>query len=248
MEENERIRFVVFGQGRTGSRLLVELLRSHPNIACDDEILNGCNWSAPARRCILPFWRFYPVPLFRHRARGSPRRAYGFKLFDDHLYRPGFVLRCLHRLGWRIVHVQRRDLVAQAFSTALARRTSRWHRRSGDSPESPTLRIGVEPFLRILRERERRAARIDRLLADLPHLDIVYEDDLADRARWPSTSRRIAGFLGLPAHTLDTDMVKTWERPCRDMVEDYDELLDAARREGHGLLPDDAPRNVRDGA
>ena len=36
-----QIRFVLFGQGRTGSKLLVELLHSHPDIHCDGEVLNG---------------------------------------------------------------------------------------------------------------------------------------------------------------------------------------------------------------
>ncbi|HBE17486.1 MAG TPA: hypothetical protein DEG17_03890 [Cyanobacteria bacterium UBA11149] len=32
-------KFVIFGQGRTGSTLLYSLLNSHPQIHCDEEIL-----------------------------------------------------------------------------------------------------------------------------------------------------------------------------------------------------------------
>ena len=33
-------KFAIFGQGRTGSTLLVDLLNRHPKIACEEEIFN----------------------------------------------------------------------------------------------------------------------------------------------------------------------------------------------------------------
>jgi LPS sulfotransferase NodH len=242
MMTTEQMRFVVFGQGRTGSHLLIELLRSHPDIACDDEVLNGYYWGRLARRLILPLWRCYPLPLFRHRAQKSQRAAYGFKLFDDHMRWPGLMLRHVCRDGWRIIHIQRRDLLAQAVSTAIARQTRRWHRRSGEASAPITLQIGAGDFLKIVAARETRAARINQFLADLPHLDIIYEDDLADRACWAQTSARLLSYLGLPIRELDTQMVKTWDRPYRELISNYDELAAALRRSRYRDLIERQPQ------
>ncbi len=243
MTTTAQIRFVVFGQGRTGSHLLIELLRSHPDIACDDEVLNGFYWGRLARRLFLPLWRFYPVPLFRHRAQKSQHAAYGLKLFDDHMPWPGLVLRVLYREGWRVIHIQRRDLLAQAISTSIARETNRWHRHRGEASTSISLQIDTSDFLRIIEERATRTARINQLLADLPHLDIVYEDDLADRACWAQTSVRLLSYLGLPSRELDTEMVKTWDRPYRELISNYDELMAALRRSRYRDLSGRPPQH-----
>ena len=228
--ETGQIRFVIFGQGRTGSKLLVELLRSHPDIHCDGEVLNGYYWNKLTRRLILPLWRYYPLPLFRRNARNSQSPAYGFKLFNDHIHRPHQVLSTLHSEGWRIIHIQRRDLVAQTISGEVARQTRRWHRHSGDRVAPALMTIDPNEFSADLQKRLSRSAQIEQLLAGIPHLDIIYEDDLADPQDWEPMSMRLLHYMGAPVLPLTTEMVKTWEQPYSEMILNYTELMAAAQR------------------
>lgn len=225
-----QLRFVIFGQGRTGSKLLVELLRSHPDIHCDGEVLNGYYWNRLSRRLILPLWRYYPLPLFRRNARNSPSMVYGFKLFNDHIHRPHRVLSTLHGEGWRIIHIQRRDLVAQTISGEVARQTSRWHRHSGDTVAPVVMTIDPDEFSADLKKRLTRSAQIEQILAGIPHLDITYEDHLADPADWKPLSMRLLHYLEAPLQPLTTEMVKTWEQPYSEMILNYAELMAAAQR------------------
>ena len=228
--ETGQIRFVISGQGRTGSKLLVELLRSHPDIHCDGEVLNGFYWNKLTRRLMLPLCRYHPLPLFRRNARHSRSMAYGFKLFNDHIHWPHQVLASLHGEGWRIIHIQRRDLVAQTISGEVARQTRRWHRHSGDSVTPASMTIDPNEFNANLQKRLTRSAQIDELLAGIPHLDITYEDDLADPANWEPLSVRLLHYLGIPVLPLTTEMVKTWEQPYSEMILNYADLIAAAQR------------------
>jgi LPS sulfotransferase NodH len=225
-----QIRFVLFGQGRTGSKLLVELLHSHPDIHCDGEVLNGFYWNRFSRRLLLPLWRYHPLPLFRRNARNSHSMAYGFKLFNDHIRWPHRVLSSLYGEGWRIIHRQRRDLVAQTISGEVARQTRRWHRHSGNTVAPTFITIDPNEFSADLQKRLTRSAQIEQLLADIPHLDITYEDDLADPADWEPLSVRLLDYLGTPVLPLTTRMVKTWEQPYSEMILNYAELMAAAQR------------------
>ncbi len=38
--KNKTSKFIIFGQGRSGSTLLKQLLDSHPEITCEGELLN----------------------------------------------------------------------------------------------------------------------------------------------------------------------------------------------------------------
>jgi hypothetical protein len=242
----EDIRFVVFGQGRTGSKLLIELLRSNPDIDCDGEVLNGYYWNRVNRRLILPLLHYYPLPLFRRNARKSQKAVYGFKLFDDHIHRPGHILSCMHREGWRIIHIQRRDLIAQAISGVVARQTSRWHRRKGESVALSTVVIEPDKFLAVVQERVYRAAKIERLLAKVPRLDIIYEDDLVDIGYWEKTSVRLMHYLGLPVKLLSAEIVKTWEQPYSELIANYTELIEAVGRSSNSYLVKHIDPSFRD--
>src|SRR4051812_11468170 len=64
--QRDQRRFVVFAQGRTGSTLLVDLLRSSPGVHCDEEILDR-----PVR---------LPHLWIASRRAARPGTGYGFKV------------------------------------------------------------------------------------------------------------------------------------------------------------------------
>jgi LPS sulfotransferase NodH len=129
-----------------------------------------------------------------------------------------------------IQSVRRRDLVAQTISGEVARQTRRWHRHSGNTVAPTFITIDPNEFSADLQKRLTRSAQIEQLLADIPHLDITYEDDLADPADWEPLSVRLLDYLGTPVLPLTTRMVKTWEQPYSEMILNYAELMAAAQR------------------
>lgn len=236
MVESKQIRFVVLGHGRSGSKLLIDLLRSHPDIYCDGEVLNPYFWSRISRHLFLPLWRYYPTPLFTYNAVRRRCPAYGFKLFSDHCVWPVQVVRHMHREGWRFIRTQRRDLLAQIISIEVAYTTHRWHRQKGQEYTSTAVVIPPEALLSRLRIKLAERARIDQVLANISHLDIIYEDDLADSDCWNATSARLLNYLGLPVKTLKCNLVKTWTQPYAKLIANYAELIEAVRQSDYGYL------------
>jgi hypothetical protein len=65
------------------------------------------------------------------------------------------------------------------------------------------------------------------LMRQLPHLPLIYEDDLAHSDRWPATGARVCAFLGVAPAPLTSRLVKTWEQPYTEVVTNYAEVLAA---------------------
>ena len=64
-------------------------------------------------------------------------------------------------------------------------------------------------------------------MRDLPHLALLYEDDLQSSALWPATGARVCAWLGVAPAPLTSRFVKTWDRPYADLVTNYTAIIDA---------------------
>ncbi len=214
------VRFAILTAGRAGSELLVSLLASHPQIACDGEL--------------LAIRRVSPRALLDSRAgvaglRGA--RAWGFKLLRSHLLvqsaeDPAAQVQALVDRGFRMILLERRDLLQQAISFVRAAGGTYHHRRADGSRYEPT---AIDPAtviatMVVLED----AVRFDRqVLADTPHLELVYEEDLAGPELQQATSDRVATLLGLAPHPVRTDLIKITPPATSSLVTNYDELASA---------------------
>lgn len=219
--------FVVVSNGRSGSTLLVDLLRSHPSIQCDDEILDDRAWRR-RHRPLLSLVRALPVPYLQWRAAHATAPVYGFKLkTGGQVADLPRTLRALHRRGWQLIYLSRRDALRQTFSWTVAQLSGRWQSTGAHRPVPPKLTINVETFLANLHTCLTDRQALADLMRPLPHLALVYEDDLEERAQWPATAARLCTLLGVAPAPLTTRIAKTWDRPYAEMVANYAELLDA---------------------
>jgi LPS sulfotransferase NodH len=123
---------VVAFQNRSGSMLLVDYLRQTGHFNCYGEMLNH---DRIARRVEEHGIASLPG-YFEHlrEAHGKPGRIDCLKASWDQLlmlYRLGF-----HRMysGFRIIHLRRQDVAAQAVSYAIALQTERWTSRGAADP------------------------------------------------------------------------------------------------------------------
>jgi len=209
-----RVRFVIFAQGRTGTWLLHDLLNAHPQITCDKEILQPR--------------RLAPYALVE----GSSRRrgpVYGFhvqirQLLETQRLAPGEFLGRLHRAGWRIIYLRRRNFLRQSVSSLIARQRQLWH-TTGPAETPGRMVIDLDELMTWLDRRRDYLAQERAALQGLPHLSLVYEDDLLDAQQHQPTLDRVFGMLGVDAIPVAARVQRLGSDHLADTVENYAELV-----------------------
>ncbi len=220
--------FVIFASGRTGSSLLMDLLNSHPDIECEDEILSHRVLSAHR--------------LLAARAALSRRAMFGFKLKLHHLTTQGITdpaafLGRLHAGGGRIVHLARRDRLRQALSSAVAQqRLARHQTRAGRRPRPGPFLIDVPWLIGRMRELDAGLQGERAALMGLPHLALWYEDDLLRRESFQTTLDRAFEYLGVPPVPVRTEYLRTGTDRLADLVANLDEIRQALRTTEYASL------------
>lgn len=218
-------KFVIYGQSRSGSTLLVDLINTHPDVHCDGELFNK-----DARRfgndALLMVAKMFPIPYLSYLRRRVARKAYGFKLLFYQLPRARLTMRVMALTGWKFVHVYRRNIARQSLSNIVAERTQRWHRRGDDPPRADLIRVAVDQLHTEIAVRNRWRSREVDLIEHINHLDVCYEDHLEHERDWPSTAEKLTTFLGLsPFEPGTISLKKTADRGYEELVENYAELL-----------------------
>lgn len=224
--------FVIFGAARTGSTLLKSLLTAHPSIHCDGELFNFTGSPRVSRPQFLKrYLRGHPrLYISANRVRACLRfgkPVYGFKLFERQVDAPERLLRALSNEGWRILFISRRSEFDRTLSVVVGKATSHWISR-GESPECPG-RIFIDPAEFLLKARfiHDQQIRIAAIARSLPHLGIVYEDDLRHEKCWQPVMNRISDYLDLPRCVAAAETRPTWREAYKDIVVNYDELTES---------------------
>jgi hypothetical protein len=132
------VRFIIIGDARTGSSMLVQALNSSPNIVCFREVFNGRldfvdfsvdgydNFSSRdiASRKEDPV-RFLSERVFRRQP--EQVRAVGFKfLYAHHWDFPGLLDELVADERIKVVHLRRRNALRMLVSLKLAQETGVW--------------------------------------------------------------------------------------------------------------------------
>jgi LPS sulfotransferase NodH len=219
-------RFVIFCPGRTGSELLVSLLDAHPDIRCESELLRET--------------RLYPRRFLRGRAvRGGGGRAvsaWGFKLIDQqlrlwqgHVGPAGELLDALASDGFHVLFLTRRDKLAQTLSIVHAFHHDSWHYEVGEAAPFEPMRVDpaeIISMLHVLDEHERWARNV---VARVPHVELFYEDHLADQSSHQATVDRICDDLGVAHHPVTAGIQRGAPPDPRDRVANPRALAGALR-------------------
>lgn len=213
------IRFFIFGQGRSGSTLLVDLLNSSPEVWCEKEILS----------------RKVPLPAHYVRARStlSPKPIYGFKVkiyqltLDQRLPEPRRFLETLQADGWKTIYLRRSNVLRQSVSNLIAEQRRLYHERKGAArPELGKLRVELDDLLRRMQEREDYLAAEAEVLRELPYVPVEYETDLLDPGAHQRTLDRLFDFIGTSRVPVSTELKRINDRRLADLLENFDEVAD----------------------
>lgn len=215
----KKSRFVVFGQGRTGSTLLASLLSSHSEIQCDGEIL------AERVRHSLGY-------IESHEA-ASEKPVYGFKvkiyqLSETQKLVPAEFLRNLVNVGTKIIFLSRRNLLRHALSNYVAR-ANRYHFRIGERVDVKPVHFEPEELLEVMNRRAEHRRKEEAAVLNLDVHRMVYEDDLIDPVVQQRSLNDCFTFLGVPLQPVFTDLIRGVTGPLSSYFSNYSEVAAALK-------------------
>jgi len=219
-----RTKFIIFAQGRSGSTLLVDLLNSHPDIHCDDEILNVKAYHK------IRFIKLY-IKARSMVTKLNKKSVYGFhvkiyQLTDDHLIlNPARFLKQLCSDGWIILYLKRNNILRQAVSNELAMQRRIYHLTKKDGGKKlGKVSVDCERILKMAEKRKDLLCQELEVLKDISHLTIEYEKDLLKEENHQKTADKIFQYLGLSSVQIDTSLSRTGKDNLDEVIENYVEF------------------------
>lgn len=227
-------RYIIYGQGRSGSTVLGSLLASHPQVEFADEIL------------------YRPVISTRLWARGlrnaARDRVWGFHVKPYQLTiqqdtpRPDRWIRRMVAEGWTLIYLERQDVVRQVISNAVASARGTYHALAGEELPAARPVVDIDAFLEVVRARLRMLDQDRAAVADLPHELVIYERDLRDPERHQATADRLFAALGVETTPVHTPLRRTSTEPWTDIA-NWPEIVAALQAAGLGShVEDDTER------
>lgn len=234
----EQCRVIIFGQGRTGSTLLEELLSNTGSFASYGELIgaSGKTVADPvryiegharlrAKQNFICHVKIYHLTEDRTRSRVTP-------------VNPAMFLGEMARRNYRFIYLRRENFIRHAISNIVAETKGRWH-KSDDRRETIKVTVRKEKLVQEVMARTRFAPQERAALTGLPHFEVVYERDLESPERHQQTVDGAMDFLGLPRAPALTQLRRINTRPLHDIVANYDDLEQWADELGrrHDLEP-----------
>lgn len=233
-----KTKFIIFGQSRSGSTLLINLLSCHPQIRADLEIYNPLLIPALLKP-MIKLLQSYPIPYANYRLWKANKPVYGFKLLFFQVQKPEKLLSQLARDNWHFIHIQRDNIWQIALSNIIALQTNHWHRITGIESTPETVVIEPERLFRALKTRSSWKEKESMLMKPYDHLSINYEKDLKNSHVWQVTADKIFNYLGLGSHPVTSTMQPTYQKPYSELIRNYLELIELVKNSEFAYLIDD---------
>ncbi len=229
----EQKRVMIFGQGRSGSSLLEDLLCATGYFERNGEVLTTRLTEVR-----------HPLAYLNGRAKASGANHFVCHVKINHLTSsrkrpvdPHAFLEACDNDGWQLVFLRRNNLVLQAFSNFVARQRGRFQKLN-DSAEELKLTLDLDHFERSVNDRLRLRTWEDAALVGRSALQVEYERDLESAANHQRTVDTLMDGIGLPTLNVATNYRKVVARPLQDCITNYDEFTAMLARNGwDGYLP-----------
>jgi LPS sulfotransferase NodH len=248
--ERDYTPFCIVSSPRSGSNLLVSLLRSHPDIRAHGEIFHFM----PQKRTdhlhktdeMIPPFMSGSFKPYLHRyiypTRGRGKKAIGFKLFNFHLIfdddGTDAAWKNIRDIpGMRFIFLKRENLLDIALSKTMANRDGTWlyHGEDIQSLGHP-VSWRYEQLVRLIDDTARQYNHWENALRDYPVLHITYDDLLGQT---DATLEKIHDWLGVAHHPwrLEIPYRKKRMRPRQNMITNFAELRsECAKRHPEWLI------------
>jgi hypothetical protein len=206
---------------RTGSGLLCDLLNLHPEIHCDYEILYPFLASRMKPKHLLVFMKSLIAR--------TDAEIYGCNIKLDQLQsvheNPRRFVEDRHDEGWKIIYLKRLNILRAAISNFIAARHRRYSLPKDDGTTLSKTYIDCDELLNLLNWYQRIADQEAEVLADIPHLKLIYEEDLLDPTRHQRTLDAVFAYLGAGATAVQAKSARTGLDRLADYIENYEAVV-----------------------
>jgi LPS sulfotransferase NodH len=232
--------YIITGPARTGSTMLVQLLRSHPEICSHSELFSpnkitgmtgvylqksreepGFIERLSNERDRDPIKFLYKIALD-----SQGRKVVGFKLKHDELVLPEYkTLRdeIAGDLDFRIIHLRRENLLRRFLSWHIANHITHITLAVGPQaiPDVPRVRLDPSKCQRDFETTEKREKEFRELFAKHQSFSISYEELVSGNSDKVSA---LLSFLEVSPRELTTTTKKLGNDDLRKAIANFDEL------------------------
>jgi LPS sulfotransferase NodH len=226
-------RFIILGEGRSGSNFLRGLLNSHPQVVVFGELFrfaDAIGWEFPAYDRCLSTPRlislskadpaaFLDTEVFRRFP--DTVRAVGFKIFYYHAdsgprSEVWAYLRAHPEV--RVIHIKRRNTLRSLLSLKKAFLTNRWTEVQAPPADTLSVALDEDECRRRFALAEEMKARFDAVFRGHPRIDVVYEELEHDHAR---EMARVQDLLGVARRPVRPSTYKQASLPLSRAISNY---------------------------
>jgi hypothetical protein len=241
-------KFVVLADARSGTHFFESIINQHLDIICFHEIFSGMKedhffeyllkaLQKDRNRVIPTFWpEVYDEYLTNFFSKYSGYKAVGM---DIKYYQTGWVpglFQILGRRGFKIIHLTRKNILKHAIAWIVHTQRDKLKRNMHETKQVSPVKVQLE-LSTLIPELERRRQLVQEyrvfLSEDFNVIEICYEDcfdnpELISQTVSPSVLNRVYDFLNIEdrRYDMETPYVKGNPGLLRDLVKNYDELVD----------------------
>ncbi|MEM8613670.1 MAG: hypothetical protein AAGF93_16725 [Cyanobacteria bacterium P01_H01_bin.105] len=217
-------RFVLFGTEFSGGRIMIDLLRQ---VAADAQYSPlPSTWTVDP---LLDQKHFFPLRHIQRHRLACSNYLFGFKLSATDLIathgmnEPSRFMAILYEQGYKVVHLQRRDLMRHAIAVLKARQLRNPY-------------IDPQALLATLRHLDEQRIAEAAIVSQVPHLKIIYETDLIDPNIHNATAQRLCRFLSLQQRQQTQYSMKLVHQQISDLIANYDEVCATLERSDYAYV------------
>ena len=216
-------KFVIFGQGRTGSSLLVNLLNSHVEIDCKNEIYNR-------KRHVFNGRIWFPYLFLKGMEHRKKKLVFGFKvkiyqLILHQKLNPNDFLDHLVQKGYKIIYLRRNNFLNHALSGFIAKKRKAYHLLKEEKYEPKLLEISKEELREMMLRKKQFQQQELECLNGRDYFEVIYERDLENSSSHQNTCDQLFDFLELKRVKVETVFQKVNKKKPEDILTNYSELI-----------------------
>jgi LPS sulfotransferase NodH len=233
-------KFIVLGQGRSGSNMLVGLLNSHSQVVSYGELFlstERIDWGFFKHNQYLHFQKvlslrnnnpekFLKKHIFKRYP--TPISAVGFKLFYSHARgdaREAVWNFLKNRQDIKIIHIKRNNFLKSFLSYKKALITNEWLVRSqkgiNNQTKDMTICLDAQECLDHFNYMQNSILEYDLFFDQHQKIDVTYEALSTD---YHSVMRQVQDFLEIEQETLEPNTVKQSSLSLSESITNYFEL------------------------
>jgi|GEM_PF-644286 len=214
------VRLVIFGQGRTGSTLLENLICSTGYFRPNGELFNT------DRGEIL-----YPIQFIHGLLKRSAKKNF---IFHVKIYQlthdrkrpidPAVFLETLYAEGWKIIYLKRRNKVKHVLSNIIAEHRAAPHKYDNNK-EKFNIHVNCSDFVEGVKGRFSYDKSEKQALRNVKYHEVVYEEDLEKSTTHQQTVDKIMDYVSLEHRKVTTIYRKINTQSLNELISNYDEFV-----------------------